>query len=119
VAVLAATFLAWAGGEKSYISPRFGYGLSYPAKCGLKAAAEGAYIDLTFQGQRLPGASVQTVDATGKENSPASPHPWKEIMVARAKLSCAADGPNGTVYCQRVTRESAWQTTSGLKVLEL
>jgi hypothetical protein len=117
--VLAATVLAWAGGEKAYISKRYGYGLHYPAECRLKAAAEGAYIDMSFLGRRLPTASVQSLDETGKEERKGSPDLWKEFMLERAKLSCDADGPDGTVYCKGVKRESAWKTISGLRVLEL
>lgn len=117
--VLAATVPAWAGGEKAYISKRYGYGFHYPAECGLKAAAEGVYIDLSFQGRRLPGVSVQKLDETGKEERKGSPDLWREFMLERAKVSCDADGPDGTVYCKGVKKESTWKTKSGLRVLEV
>ncbi len=117
--VLAATLPAGAGGEKAYISKRYGYGFHYPAECGLKAAAEGGYIDLSFQGRRLPAVSVQKLDETGKEERKGSSDLWREFMLERAKVSCDADGPDGTVYCQGVKKERTWKTLSGLRVLEV
>jgi hypothetical protein len=117
--VLATTVRPQAGGEKAYISKRYGYGFYYPAECGIKAAAEGVYIDLSFQGRRLPTASVQSLDETGKEERKGTPDLWREFILERAKLSCDADGPDGTVYCKGVERESAWKTTNGLRILEL
>jgi hypothetical protein len=117
--LLTAAVWAGAGVEKAYISKRYGYGFRYPAECALKAAAAGAYIDLFFQGRRLPTLSVQSLDETGKEERKGSPDLWREFILERAKLSCDADGPDGTVYCTGVTQESSWKTGSGLRVLEL
>jgi hypothetical protein len=117
--VLAGPGPAGAGGEKVYISKRYGYGLHYPADCGLKAAAAGVYVDLSFQGRRLPTVSVQKLDETGKQERKGSPDMWREFMLDRAKVSCDADGPDGTVYCQGVQKESTWKTKSGLRVLEV
>jgi len=117
--MLAAAVMASPGGEKTYVSQRYGYGFHYPAECKLKAVAEGAYVDISFQGQRLPTLSVQSLDETGKEARKGTPDLWREFLLDRAKVSCDADGPNGTVYCQGVEEELAWQTTTGLRVLEL
>lgn len=117
--VLAASVLAWASGEKTYFSQRYGYGLHYPAECRLKKAAEGAYLDMSFQGRRLPTVSVQSLDETGKEKRKSSSDMWREFMLERAMVSCDADGPDGTVYCQGVKSERAWKTNSGLRVIEL
>jgi len=116
---LAVAVPAWAGGDRVYVSPRYGYGLHYPAEGSLKAAAEGAYLDLSFQGRRLPGMSVECLDETGKEERKGSPDLWREFMLERARLTCDADGPEGTVYCRAVQQKAAWKTTSGLRVLEL
>jgi hypothetical protein len=110
---------AGAGGEKNYTSSRYGYGLSYPASCALKATAEGAYIDVAYQGKRLLTISVRWLDETQKAERKGTSDLWKEFMVERAKLSCDADGPDGTVYCKKVEQENTWKTTGGLRVIEL
>jgi hypothetical protein len=117
--LLVAISAAGAGGEKNYTSSPYGYGLSYPAACGLKATAEGAYLDVSYQGRRLLTISVRCLDETQKAERKGTPDLWKEFMVERAKLSCDADGPDGTVYCKKVERENTRKTTSGLRVIEL
>jgi hypothetical protein len=118
-AVLGASASAGAGEIRIYTSARYGYSLHYPAACGLKAEAQGAYVDLTYQGRRLSTITVEQLDETGKAERRGSPDLWKEFMVERAKLSCDADGPDGTVYCQRVEQENTWETARGLRVIEL
>jgi hypothetical protein len=117
--VLLATAPAWAGGQKTYTNARYGYGLHYPETCGLRAVAQGDYIDLSCQGRRLPTISAQWLDETGKAERKGFSDLWREFMVERAKLSCDADGPDGTVYCKKVERENAWKTADGLRVIEL
>jgi hypothetical protein len=117
--VLAAPGLAWPGGEKTYISKQYGYGFHYPAEGALQEVAAGAYVDMSFQGRRLPTLSVQSLDETGKEARKGAPDLWGEFILEQAKLSCDADGPDGTVYCKGVARKNAWKTRGGLRVVEL
>ena len=117
--VLMATGPARAGEKKTYTSARYGYSLHYPATCGLKAIAQGAFVDLSYQGRGLPTITVERLDETGKAERRGTPDLWRAFMVERAKLSCDADGPDGTIYCKRVEQENTWKTASGLRVIEL
>jgi hypothetical protein len=43
----------------------------------------------------------------------------EEFAVARARVGCAADGPDGSVSCPSVAREQTFMNQNGLEVVEL
>ena len=49
---------------------------------------------------------------------PYSQMSFEEFAIARARVGCDADGPDGSVHCSGVTRKKVWRNRNGLDVVE-
>jgi hypothetical protein len=110
--------MALAAGEQTHADRRSGYALRYPAGYVLEAPGTGTYITIRKDGRRVISAVVESPHESRKEKRQQSPDGWKDFILERAMVSCMADGPDGSVYCDRIARQRSWQNSSGLRVIE-
>jgi hypothetical protein len=105
-------------GKKTYINQQYNLTLEYPSNCELKTFGEG-FFDLIRDGTILLRASVEDLsfkifikESKHKENN------FQNFARERAKVTCGADGPDGSSYCDAIEMERAYTSANGLNCLE-
>lgn len=107
-----------ASDKNTYSSKEYSFTLQYPPTIHLRASGEG-YFDLLKDNQIVLQASVE--DDAFKifihETKPVGDG-FKSFARHRCKLICDADGPDGSVYCDKIDGEKEWISANGLRVME-
>ena len=84
----------------------------------MRTSGEG-YFDLLKDNQTVLQASVE--DDAFKifiHESKAAGDVFQSFARHRCRIICDADGPDGSVYCDKVASEKAWSSANGLRVME-
>jgi hypothetical protein len=103
---------------RTYSSNEYSFTLQYPPTIQLRTFVEG-YFDLLKDNQIIFQASVE--DDAFKifmYESKAAGDVFRSFARHRCKIICDADGPDGSVYCDKIASEKGWRTRNGLRVLE-
>lgn len=111
--------LAVAAGEQTYTDRQYGYTFQYAADYILDAPGTGGWATLLKENRRVITVTMESLNETAKTELKQSRDLWQDFIVERAKVSCMADGPDGSVYCDGVVQQRTWRTASGLRVIEL
>ena len=104
--------------KRTYSSNEYSFTLQYPSTTYLRASGEG-YFDLLKDNQIIFQASVE--DDAFKifmHESKAAGDVFQSFARNRCKLICDADGPDGSVYCDKIASEKQWTSVNGLRVME-
>ena len=99
-------------------SNKYSFTLQYPPTIQLRTFVEG-YFDLLKDNQIVLQASVE--DDAFKifmYESKAAGDVFQSFARHRCKIICDADGPDGSVYCDKIESEREWSSANGLRVME-
>jgi hypothetical protein len=115
---LSTSTIAYGQTTTSYISRQYKFVLEYPTGCKLKRFADGFFA--LVGGQKVTVRSSVEDDSfriflrQSKERG----DPFKAFARERVKVICAADGPNGSSYCDKTASVKEGTTRGGLRYLE-
>ena len=109
-------------GWKTYRHAGVPFEFSYPDGFVLEAHVNPG-LGFIFALMKKPGTSW-LVDINFEDRAEYSMDPYnkmslEEFAIARAKVSCDADGPGGKVSCPDVARKQKFRNRNGLDVVEL
>ena len=109
---------SFASDERTYSSKKYSFTLQYPPTTQLRTSGEG-YFDLLKDNQIVLQASVED-DAFEIfiHESKAAGDVFQSFARHRCKIICDADGPDGSVYCDKIESEREWSSANGLRVME-
>lgn len=101
-----------------YNNAEYGFTFDYPFTCRLKRFGDG-YFDILRNGKILLRGSVEDTSFKVfiRESTPTD-DVFLKFARQRCKVPCAADGPDGSTYCETIDSEREFVTTGGLTVLE-
>jgi len=125
--------------QRTYLSPKYGFNFQYPAAYELKVSAdsyfdfisngktmfalrvEDRFIELLYQMLR-PGPVVSRVGEDPyrelAQETRKAPELFRRYARREAQNWCSADGPDGSVYCERINREQQVTSRGGFRCLE-
>lgn len=115
---LSAVTVATADSKKTYKNRQYGFTLEYPSIYKLKTSGQVGF-DLIREDRIILRASIEDdafkifiKETESKENL------FLDFARERAKVICAADGPDGSTYCGAIEIEKQYTSTNGLNYLE-
>jgi len=107
-----------ADNKKTYRNRQYGFTLEYPSIYKLKTFGQGGF-DLTRDDRIILQANIEdnafkifVKESQHKENL------FLEFARERAKVTCGADGPEGSTYCGGIESEKQYTSANGLNCLE-
>jgi hypothetical protein len=109
-------------GWKTYRLPGVPFEMSYPGDFLLDAhvSAKFGFIFALMKKPNTPWLiDIDFVDRADYLMEPFSQMSLEEFAVARAKLGCDADGPEGSAHCPQVARQKVLRNRNGLEVVEI
>ena len=102
----------------TYTNKTYNFAFNYPSTYHLKTFGDG-YFDLLNNSKIVLRASIE--DAAFKifikENNPTADI-FHSFARQRCKIVCAADGPDGSTYCDEIESEREYISANGLRFLE-
>jgi hypothetical protein len=115
---LSAVKVVTADSKKTYKNRQYGFSLKYPSIYKLKTFGQGGF-DLIRDGRIILRANIEDnafkifiKESEYKENL------FLDFARERAKVSCGADGPDGSTYCGAIESEKQYTSANGLNLLE-
>ena len=101
-----------------YDNAEYGFTFEYPSTNELKRFGHG-YFDILRDGKILLRGSVEYLSFKIfiRESSPTDDL-FLRFARQRCKVPCAADGPDGSTYCDTIETETELVSANGLRVLE-
>jgi len=110
--------VATADSNETYKNQQYGFTLKYPSIYKLKTFGRGGF-DLIREDRIILRASIEDdvfkifiKESENKENL------FLDFARERARVICAADGPDGSSYCGAIVSERQYTSTNGLNCLE-
>jgi hypothetical protein len=110
--------VATADSKKSYKNRQYGFTLKYPSIYKLKSFGQGGF-DLIRDDRIILRANIEDnafkifiKESEYKENL------FLDFARERAKVTCGADGPDGSTYCGAIESEKQYTSANGLNCLE-
>ena len=107
-----------ADSRKTYKNRRYGFTLKYPSIYKLKTSGQWGF-DLIRDDRIILRANIEDnafkifiKESEHKENL------FLDFARERAKLTCGADGPDGSTYCGGIGSEKQYTSANGLNCLE-
>ena len=102
----------------TYISRRYKFAFDYPSDSKLKRYGDG-YFDILRDGEiLLRGCVEDDVFRIFIREARPTGDIFKSFARERLKAVCAADGPDGSAYCDEIAGEQEFISENGLRVLE-
>jgi hypothetical protein len=115
---LLAVTVATADNKKTYTNNQYKFILKYPSIYKLKTFGQAGF-DLMRDGRIILRANIEDnafkifiKESKHKENL------FLDFARERAKVTCGADGPDGSTYCGAIESEKQYTSLNGLNCLE-
>jgi hypothetical protein len=107
-----------AGETAIYSNQKYGFSFVYPKESAVKTFGETDFDVLKARKVILSGIVQDEVFRIFLRENGGRPDLFQAFARERVKTTCAADGPDGSRYCDEIITEKEFRTESGLQVFE-
>jgi len=115
---LSTSTIAYGQTTTSYISRQYKFVLEYPTGCKLKRFADGFFALVGGQKVNVRSSVEDDTFRIFLRQSKERGDTFKAFARERVKVICAADGPDGSSYCDNAESVREGTTRGGLRYLE-
>jgi len=115
---LSAITVATADSRKTYTNRQYGFTLKYPSIYKLSTSGQGGFDLIRNDRIILQAAIEDTAFKIFIKESEHEENLFLDFARERAKVTCGADGPDGTTHCGAIGSEKQYTSANGLNCLE-
>jgi hypothetical protein len=115
---LSAITVATADSRKTYTNRQYGFTLKYPSIYKLSTSGQGGFDLIRNDRIILQAAIEDTAFKIFIKESEHEENLFLDFARERAKVTCGADGPDGTTHCGAIGSEKQYISANALNCLE-